>query len=168
MNKQRQGIKSDMIQGVELHFPLQFEDERGRVQRMCRIDDPFISYYGMEEIYFSTVYPGVVKAWHMHKIMTLRYVCVYGKVWVGLYDDRHNSKTKGMSTVYFLDDFGEGYMLLVIPPFVWNGFRCAPDWEDRSIVANCASHPHDPDEIVRMKIEDADFDFYWGDYKVSG
>jgi len=161
-------VKSAFIQGVELIYLPQFEDERGRVQRMCRIDDPWIGPAGMEEIYFSTVYPGVVKAWHMHKEMILRYVCIYGHVWVGLYDDRQNSPTRGNAINYFLDDHGERYMLVVIPPFVWNGFRCAPDWENRSIIANCASQPHDPDEIVRMAIEDAPFEFFWGDYEVSG
>lgn len=161
-------VTSAFIQGVQLAYPRQFEDERGRVQRMCRIDDPWVGLEGMEEIYFSTVNPGVVKAWHMHKEMTLRYVCIYGHVWVGLYDDREGSPTKGKAITYFLDDVGDRYMLLVIPPFVWNGFRCAPGWPNRSIIANCSSKPHDPDEIVRMAIEDAPFEFFWGEYEVSG
>ena len=161
-------LQSPHIQGVELFWPLQLEDERGQVRRMCRIDDPHVGLLGMEEIYFSTVYPGVVKAWHLHKEMYLRYACVYGAVWVGLYDDRENSPTKGNSKTYHLDSVGECYVVLCIPPFVWNGFRCNPDWHQKSIVANCASQVHSPDEIVRMTIEDAPFDFDWGEYEISG
>src|SRR6266851_5403813 len=40
------------------------------------------------------------------------------------------------------------YVLVKIPPGIWNGFKglgVTP-----SIVANCATEPHDPNEIVRM------------------
>jgi len=161
-------IKSDGIFGVETFFPLQFEDERGRVQRMCRIDDPHIGLRGMKEIYFSTVFPGVVKAWHHHKEMWLRYACIYGMVVVGLYDDREDSPTRGNSMTCHLNMVGKSYKVLCIPPFVWNGFRCDLEWSDKSIIANCASQPYRPDEIVRMKIEDAPFEFDWGKYEISG
>jgi len=161
-------IKHDGIFGVETFFPPQFEDERGRVQRMCRIDDPHIEPRGMGEIYFSTVYPGAVKAWHLHKEMWLRYACVYGMVVVGLYDDRENSPTRGNSMICHLDMIGDLYTVLCIPPLVWNGFRCDLDWDKYSIIANCASQPYRPNEIERMKIEDAPFKFNWGEYKVSG
>jgi len=161
-------LQSPHIQGVELFWPLQLEDERGRIRRMCRKHDPHVGLVGMEEIYFSTVYPGVVKAWHHHKEMTLRYACVYGSVHVGLYDDREGSSTRGQSITYFLDDWGQNYFVLCIPPFVWNGFRCDPKWPDMAVIANCASQVHSPDEIVRMKIEDAPFDFDWGEYEISG
>ena len=164
----RSWFQDQDIYGVELYYPQQFRDARGCVRRMCRIDDPYIGLYGMEEIYFSTVYPGVVKAWHLHKEIWLRYACVYGKVWVGLYDDREDSPTKGNSMFCLLDDWGQNYVVLVIPPFVWNGFRSDSSWKDISIIANCASKPHHPDEIVRMSIEDAPFDFDWGDYDMAG
>ena len=45
------------------------------------------------EIYFSYVYPKKIKAWHIHKKMTLNYVAAFGKIKLVLYDDRQNSKT---------------------------------------------------------------------------
>ena len=53
---------------------------------MIRNDDPNYSKFG--EIYFSYVYPKIIKAWHIHKKMTLNYVAAFGKIKLVLYDDR--------------------------------------------------------------------------------
>ena len=45
---------------------------------MLRADDPHFIQFG--EIYFTTVYEGVVKGWHKHREMTLNYACVFGRV----------------------------------------------------------------------------------------
>ena len=59
--------------------PLQrIPDERGAVLHMLREDDPAFERFG--EIYFSLVYPGVVKGWHLHKRMTLNYAVPIGMV----------------------------------------------------------------------------------------
>src|SRR6202022_518836 len=46
-------------------------DERGAVLHMLRDDSPMFERFG--EIYFSTVYPGAIKGWHLHREMTLNY-----------------------------------------------------------------------------------------------
>ncbi len=48
---------------------------------------------GFGEIYFSTVYRGVVKGWHRHREMTLNYACIHGRIKLVLYDDREGSPT---------------------------------------------------------------------------
>jgi dTDP-4-dehydrorhamnose 3,5-epimerase len=53
-------------------------DERGAVMHMLRADDPHFQGFG--EIYFSLVYPGVVKGWHRHTAMTLNYAVPVGMV----------------------------------------------------------------------------------------
>ena len=57
-----------MIKGVEIHPLKQIPDERGKIMHMLRSDDPYFERFG--EIYFSMVYPGVVKGWHLHRLMT--------------------------------------------------------------------------------------------------
>ena len=42
----------------------QIFDERGKVMHMMTDSDIFTQF---GEIYFSVTYPGVVKAWHLHK-----------------------------------------------------------------------------------------------------
>jgi dTDP-4-dehydrorhamnose 3,5-epimerase len=133
-----------MIQGVMIQPLIQIPDERGRVMRMLRADDPYFEKFG--EIYFSVVYPGAIKGWHLHKEMALNYAVVSGTIKLVLYDDRPDSTTRGELMELFIGE--SNYSLVRIPPQVWNGLKgigLAP-----AIVANCATMPHDPDEIVRM------------------
>ena len=133
-----------MIEGVEVHALRQIPDERGKVMHMLRCDDPHFEQFG--EIYFSLIHPGVVKGWHLHKTMTLNYACVSGMVKLALYDDREGSSTRRELQELFVGD--ANYVLVKIPPGIWNGFKGVG--AQPAIVANCATLPHDPKEIVRV------------------
>ena len=133
-----------MIKGVAVHPLRRIPDERGIVMQMLRADAPHFERFG--EIYFSTVYPNVVKGWHLHRRMTLNYAVVSGMIKLVLYDDREDSPTRSEVTELFVGD--QNYVLVTVPPLVWNGFKgvgTAP-----AIVANCATVPHDPTEIERL------------------
>jgi dTDP-4-dehydrorhamnose 3,5-epimerase len=132
-----------MIDGVRVDPLRKIADERGCIMHMMRRDDPAFREFG--EIYFSCVYPGVVKAWHIHDVMTLNYAVVSGMIKLVLWDDRPGSPTRGELSEYFLGD--QNYARVTVPPLVWNGFKgCGTGV---AIVANCATHPHDPGEIRR-------------------
>ncbi len=63
-------LKGDrIIEGVKVISLRRIPDERGTICHMLRCTDPHFIQFG--EIYFSTAYPGVIKAWHLHKEMTL-------------------------------------------------------------------------------------------------
>ena len=79
---------------------------------MLRADDPHFIQFG--EIYFSTIYKGVIKGWHRHLEMTLNYACISGRVKLVIYDDRENSPTRGAIMEQFLGP--EHYALVQIPP----------------------------------------------------
>ena len=132
-----------MIEGVQVHPLLQIPDERGCIMHMLRCDDAHFEAFG--EIYFSVVYPGVIKGWHLHREMTLNYAVVAGRIRLGLYDERKDSSTAGTHQEILLG--GDHYALVTIPPGIWNGFE-ALDGKP-AIVANCPTEPHAPDEIVR-------------------
>jgi len=144
-----------MIEGVEVISLKQISDERGKIMHMMRNDSPYFEKFG--EIYFSMVYPNVVKGWHIHEKMTLNYVVVTGTIKLVLYDDREGSKTKGEVQEIFLG--GENYSLVKIPPFVWNGFKGTGVIP--AIVANCSDIPHDPDEIKRKDPFTKDIPYDW-------
>lgn len=132
-----------MIQGVEFHPLKQIPDERGRVMQMLRRDDPWFERFG--EIYFSVVYPGVVKGWHLHKVMTLNYAVIVGRIKLVLYDEREDSPSRGKLQEVFAGE--DNYCLITVPPNVWNGFKGLG--VEPAVVANCATEPYDPSEIVR-------------------
>jgi dTDP-4-dehydrorhamnose 3,5-epimerase len=133
-----------MIDGVAVHPLRRIPDERGTVMHMLRADAPHFERFG--EIYFSTVYPGVVKAWHLHQRMTLNYAVVSGMIKLVLHDDREQSPTRSETMELFVGD--QNYVLVTVPPRVWNGFKGMGG--TTAIVANCATIPHDPTEIERL------------------
>jgi dTDP-4-dehydrorhamnose 3,5-epimerase len=144
-----------MIDGVKVTPLRQIFDERGKVMHMLRANSPVFSGFG--EIYFSCTYPGAIKAWHLHKQMTLNYAVIYGSIKCVLYDGRPDSKSHGCVEEYFLSP--ENYFLLTVPPLIWNGWKGIGD--KISIVANCATMPHDPEEIDRLDPFDASIPYDW-------
>lgn len=144
-----------MIDGVKVTPLKQFCDERGKVMHMLRCDSPGFQSFG--EIYFSCVYPGAIKAWHGHKRMTLNYAVPFGNIKFVLYDDRPDSRTKGMVQEFYLGP--DNYQLVTVPPLVWNGFKGVGTVA--AVVANCATIPHDPDEIIRRDPFDPSVPYKW-------
>lgn len=144
-----------MIEGVKIHIKKQIFDERGKIMHMMRNDDPNFTKFG--EIYFSYTHPNTIKAWHLHKRMTVNYVCIFGKIKLVLYDDRENSKTKGLIEEIFLTP--ENYFLVSVPPLVWNGFKSIAN--ESSVIANFADLPHDPDEMLKKSFDDKYFNYDW-------
>jgi dTDP-4-dehydrorhamnose 3,5-epimerase len=144
-----------MIDGVVLKPLRQIPDERGKILHMLRSDEPGFEPFG--EIYFSLVFPGVVKGWHLHRRMVLRYAVPVGLVKLVLFDDREGSPTRGELMEIFTGP--ENYQLIRIPTGVWNGFKGVG--VTPSIVANCSTIPHDPDEIVRRDPFDPRIPYKW-------
>jgi dTDP-4-dehydrorhamnose 3,5-epimerase len=133
-----------VIEGVQVVPLRRIPDERGTVLHMLRRTDPHFREFG--EIYFSTVYRGVVKGWHRHREMTLNYACPVGRIKLVLFDEREGSPTRGEIQEIFLGP--DEYSLVVIPPGVWNGFKGLS--EPFALVANCCTHPHDPARSERL------------------
>ncbi len=133
-----------MIAGVAVRPLRKIPDERGAVWHMLRADAPHFEKFG--EIYFSKGYPGVIKGWHLHKRMTLNYAVVVGTIKLVVYDPRPDSPTKGELQEIFVGE--DHYALVTVPPLTWNGWKCVGDAP--AIVANCATEPHDPQEIERL------------------
>lgn len=145
-----------MIEGVQINPLRQIPDERGKIMHMLRRDAPHFEEFG--EIYFSVIYPGVVKGWHIHKKMTLNYAVVTGMIKMVLFDDRPDSSTHGELQELFMGE--SNYVLVTVPPLVWNGFKGVGT--NQAIVANCATLPHDPSEISRLNPFDNHIPYDWG------
>jgi dTDP-4-dehydrorhamnose 3,5-epimerase len=143
------------IEGVEVVPLRRIPDERGTILHMLRCDDSHFIAFG--EIYFTTVYRGVVKGWHKHREMTLNYACIFGRVKLALYDDRQDSPTNGTVLEIFLGP--DNYALVSISPGVWSGFKGMS--EPYAIVANCCTHPHDPARTTRVDPLDNDIPYDW-------
>jgi len=144
-----------MIEGVIIKQLRKIPDERGSIMHMLKVTDSEFEKFG--EIYFSTVYPGAIKGWHLHKVMILNYAVVKGNIKLVLFDMRDDSSTKGGLQEIFVGD--KNYCLVRIPPGVANGFKGIG--VEEAIVANCPSHPHDSGEIRRIDPFTKDIPYDW-------
>ena len=143
------------IAGVEVVPLRRIPDERGSILHMLRKTDPHFREFG--EIYFSTLYAGAIKGWHWHREMTLNYACILGRVKLVLFDDREGSTSRSSLMEIYLGP--DSYNLVVIPPELWSGMKGMS--EPFAMIANCATHPHDPKRSERIAPTDARVPYDW-------
>ena len=144
-----------MIEGVSVRPLRQILDERGKVMHMLRSDDAEFDTFG--EIYFSAVHPGAIKAWHVHHEMARNYAVPHGKMKLVLYDDRVGSSSRGEVQEIFLGP--DNYCLVHIPRLVWSGFKGIGT--ETSLIANCTTIPHRPEEAGRLAHDDPRIPYDW-------
>jgi dTDP-4-dehydrorhamnose 3,5-epimerase len=108
-----------MIDGVKVKHLKVNCDERGNLFEILRSDDDLYLKFG--QAYVTTSYPGVVKAWHMHKHQSDHMSVITGRVKFVLYDARENSPTYGEINELFFGD--QNRMLVQIPPGIYHGFK---------------------------------------------
>ena len=91
-----------MIEGVKTKNLRAIPDEKGWLMEILRCDEDLYENFG--QVYISTAYPGVVKAWHLHRKQKDNFTCVNGMVKVALYDVRKNSPTYGELNEFFIGE----------------------------------------------------------------
>ena len=144
-----------MIEGIQIVQLARIPDARGCVFHMLKSTDPHFVQFG--EIYFSSVYPRVIKAWKRHQRVTTNYACIFGRVKVAMYDEREDSSTRGAVMDMWMGP--DEYSLAVIPPGVWHGFQGMS--HPAAILANCATAPYDPSEIDLLDPVDNHVPYHW-------
>jgi dTDP-4-dehydrorhamnose 3,5-epimerase len=139
-----------MIHDVKVKKLKVIPDDRGRLMEMLRDDDDLFERFG--QVYMSTTYPGVVKAWHFHKLQKDNFVCVRGMVKLVLADTREESPTRG-----HIDEFvvGEHNPLLVqVPIGVYHGWKALGSEE--AIVINVPTMSYNPGQPDEYRLDPHD------------
>lgn len=150
------GLTHD-ITGVSV-TPLRIiADDRGAVMHMLRADDAL--FVGFGECYFSLVKAGSIKAWKRHRVMVQNLVVPVGAIRLVIYDDRPNSPTCGVVREIITGVSCGHYELIQVPAMVWYGFSSLYDQD--SLIANCASLPHDPNEVDRLPSDTFKIPYVW-------
>jgi dTDP-4-dehydrorhamnose 3,5-epimerase len=150
-------MQKKLIDGVRTKQLRVLADERGRLMEMLRSDDEIFLKFG--QVYLTTAYPGVVKAWHYHRNQTDHFVVVRGMMKVVLYDAREGSPTHGQVNEFFMGDWNP--LLLQIPAGVYHGFKCISETE--AIVVNTPTELYnyaEPDEY-RVDPHSPDIPYDW-------
>lgn len=144
--------KIKLIEGVILTQLKIIESDNGDVMRYLREDDNGFNYF--KESYFSTVKKDSVKAWKKHIKMTLNIAVPVGKIKFVLFDDRKDSLTTNTFNELILSP--KNYFRLTVPPGLWMAFK---GLEEFNLLINTADLIHDPNEIVREKLNYFNYDF---------
>jgi dTDP-4-dehydrorhamnose 3,5-epimerase len=143
------------ISGLQVLALRIIPDDRGSVMHMIRADSPHFAGFG--EIYFSTVARGAVKGWKRHTRMTLNLAVPVGRIRLVAFDDRPDSATHGACVDIALGP--HDYNLVIVPPGVWTAFQGVAEGD--SLLANCATIPHDPAEAENRPLADPPVEIDW-------
>jgi len=135
-----------LIDGVGVRAGKVLPDERGRLGEIMRADDPWFEKFG--QVYFTTTYPGVVKAWHYHKKQTDHFYVIKGTVKVALYDRRKDSPTYQVVNEIYLGEHCPG--LVRIPAGVLHGWMCVS--ESEAYIVNIVSEMYNYDEPDEFRV----------------
>lgn len=147
----------NLIHGVRVRELKQIHDERGYLMELMRSDWEEFQNFG--QVYMTTAYPGVVKAWHYHKEQTDNFICIFGMAKVVLYDAREDSPTKGKINEFFTGE--KKPMLIRIPPLVYHGFKAVG--HEKAVIVNVPNRLYnydDPDEH-RVPHDSEDVGYDW-------
>jgi len=136
-----------MIDGLKTKQLRVIPDERGRLMEILRSDDSLFVQFG--QVYMTTTYPGVVKAWHLHKKQTDNVVCLQGMIRLALYDSREDSPTHRELNEFYLGIHNP--LLVQIPAGVFHGWMCVS--EDEAIVVNIPTEPYDYDQPDEHRLD---------------
>jgi len=146
-----------MIHGVKTKKLRVIPDERGRLMEILRSDDELFVKFG--QVYVTTTYPQVVKAWHYHKVQTDYIAVVQGMIKLVLHDGREDSPTRGETNEFFIGVHNP--LLIQVPKEIYHGWKCMS--EEEAIVINIPTEVYayqSPDEY-RLPPHGRDIPYDW-------
>ena len=113
----------DRIDGVEIVDLRRFNDDGGAITELGRLTQGVhgqLEGFEVKQLNFSTIEPGVVKAFHLHHRQTdVWYVPPTDRLLLVLHDARKGSPTEGLTMRLMLGDGNN--RLIRIPPGVAHG-----------------------------------------------
>jgi dTDP-4-dehydrorhamnose 3,5-epimerase len=149
--------KFGKIDGVVLTALARHPDDRGYFEELIRVTDPWFGE-GFGQLSHSKMFPGVVKAWHIHKTQIDWWYVAAGRLLVALHDRRPGSPTEGTTQeLYMGDDLPP--TLLKIPAGVAHG--CRAIGTEPSHLFYVTSRTYDPDEEGRIAYNDPEIGYDW-------
>ncbi len=146
-----------MIEGVTIRERKRFCDERGYFLEVLREDEELLETFGQSS--FTLTYPGVIKAFHWHRLQDDLWFVASGQAQVVLYDLRADSPTHGQTQVIYAGESNP--VLIFIPRGVAHGYKVLGNkplalFYHTNVPYNAAS----PDE-ERIPFDDPQISFDW-------
>jgi dTDP-4-dehydrorhamnose 3,5-epimerase len=149
----------ELVAGVEIKpFPI-WPDDRGYFLEIARLGQGLISNFPSPSVQVSAAlnYPGIIKAFHYHRIQTDYWVPVAGLLQVGLVDLRKNSKTYGAKNTLYIGALRPWQLL--IPPGVAHGYKVIGD--QPSVLVYVTNRTYNPNDEGRIAYNDDSIGYDW-------
>jgi len=124
---------------------------------ILRCDDNTFEKFG--QVYVTTCYPGVAKAWHYHQHQADNMSVIKGMARIALCDRREGSTTYGLINEFFIGE--DNPVLIHIPEKVLHGFKAYGT--EPAYIVNTVTQPYnhqDPDEF-RVDPFENDIPYDW-------
>ena len=145
--KKYEAESKQLIDGVQVKQLRWITDERGKLMEMLRCDDAVFAKFG--QVYVTTCYPGVVKAWHYHQYQTDNMSVIKGMARIALYDRRERSATYGLVNEFFAGE--DNPVLIHIPEKVLHGFKAYGT--EPAFIINTVTQPYNHQEPDEFRID---------------
>lgn len=145
------------IDGVVVKPLKRIVDDRGWLMEIIRSDWPEFEKFGQS--YMTTCKPGVIKAWHYHRLQSDHFVPIKGNALVGLYDSREDSATKGVLQEVVIME--EEPRLVKIPPLVYHGFTPLDDKEIWVVNTPTELYNYKEPDEYRLDWNDPEIGYMW-------
>lgn len=144
-----------MINDVCVYPRQKFCNDQGCVYKMMQESDECFERFG--EVYFSSLKPDVIKGWNLHTRADMNMICISGDIQLVLYDQRSDSSSIGAIQEIVVGE--RNYCLVHIPhgvAFSWKALD-----RNSALIANCATLPHDPKELIKISLVSPDIPYQW-------
>jgi len=145
------------IAGVVVQPLTRHADERGYFEELIRVTDSWFAE-GFVQLSHSKMYPGVVKAWHIHPTQIDWWYVAAGRLLVALHDLRDGSPTYRVTQELHLGDDLQP-ALLKIPAGVAHGCRALGG--EPAHLFYVTSRTYDPAEEGRIAHDDPEIGYDW-------
>ena len=158
---------TQFIEGVRVKKLPVIADERGRLTVLLRHDDDLFEGFG--QVYTSTAFPGVIKAWHFHREQVDHLCALFGKIRLVLYDCRNEklgfghqgeaSATSGLINEFIMTP--ENPFLLKIPAMVMHGIQNIGQEESMILNVTNIAYQNDNPDVFRLAFDDKVIPWKW-------
>lgn len=145
-----------LIDGVAVKELVRYKDDRGFFEEIIRKSDEFFKE-GFGQLSHSYMFPGVIKAWHVHITQIDWWYVAKGDLHVGLYDLRKSSPTYKVLNEFRLGSHGAN-AVLKIPGGVAHGCKVVGGETELFYVT---SSTYDTKQEGRIPHNDPEIGFDW-------
>lgn len=143
----------NMIDGVIITPLKRIPHPKGDIFHALKVSES--SFFGIGEIYFSSILKNERKGWKKHSKMILNLVVPVGGIRFVIFDDRLESVSRG--EFFELTLSKDNYCRLTVPSGVWFAFE--GQGFELNLLLNIASIEHDPDEAQNMELNEMTYDW---------